>query len=352
MDTRNANPYKACREHTIYNSTHRARGSIHNLGIVDEIYPEAVFKQNQLIVNVNARFSPNFSVIGLLQPELRQRRHRNGIELLQPDPGLRARFVCEKEHGLPDGKLHRALGNYVQSISDCPVGQALQHHDRERPDRGQLLQRPALVCGFGVRLRRNCRPGPSQYVQTSFGCLDTIPQAGETILPVGTRQRTGRGGGEPARQPLVRHRSQGCFAKRTEPARAAVQAAVVPAALVGRRIRWPWRRWRRGRGGGGGGGGGGGMFGGGGGRGGMSNTGHKYSLTFSAQALNLFNDIDYGTPTGSVAPTFNSGHGNDRAGQPVWRNRPVLPEESSPRRPVRRRGASSSRRHSRSKDRE
>jgi len=37
----------------------------------------------------------------------------------------------------------------------------------------------------------------------------------------------------------------------------------------------------------------------------MSNTGHKYSLTFSAQALNLFNDIDYGTPSGSVAPTFN-----------------------------------------------
>jgi hypothetical protein len=65
-----------------------------------------------------------------------------------------------------------------------------------------------------------------------------------------------------------------------------------------------------GRGGGGGGrGGGGGGFGGGGGRGGMSNTGHKYSLTFSAQALNLFNDIDYGNPAGSVAPTFNSATG-------------------------------------------
>jgi hypothetical protein len=38
------------------------------------------------------------------------------------------------------------------------------------------------------------------------------------------------------------------------------------------------------------------MFGGGG-------TGRKYSLNFSAQALNLFNDIDYGTPSGSVIPT-------------------------------------------------
>ena len=41
----------------------------------------------------------------------------------------------------------------------------------------------------------------------------------------------------------------------------------------------------------------------------MSNTGHKYSLTFSAQALNLFNDIDYGTPTGSIVPALISGSG-------------------------------------------
>ena len=33
-------------------------------GIVDEIYPEGVFKQNQLIVNVNARFTPNLGVSG------------------------------------------------------------------------------------------------------------------------------------------------------------------------------------------------------------------------------------------------------------------------------------------------
>jgi hypothetical protein len=38
------------------------------------------------------------------------------------------------------------------------------------------------------------------------------------------------------------------------------------------------------------------MFGGG-------STGRKYSLTFSAQALNLFNDVDYGTPIGQISPT-------------------------------------------------
>jgi len=65
-----------------------------------------------------------------------------------------------------------------------------------------------------------------------------------------------------------------------------------------------------GPGGGGGFGGGGGARGGGGGggRGGAStaSTGHKYSLTFSAQALNLFNDIDYGQPSGNLIPTLIS----------------------------------------------
>jgi hypothetical protein len=63
--------------------------------------------------------------------------------------------------------------------------------------------------------------------------------------------------------------------------------------------------------GGGGGFGGGGRGGGGGGRGGAgaASTGHKYSLNFSAQALNLFNDINYGQPSGNLIPTLNTGTG-------------------------------------------
>jgi hypothetical protein len=44
--------------------------------------------------------------------------------------------------------------------------------------------------------------------------------------------------------------------------------------------------------------------------GGQAGTGRKYSLTFSAQALNIFNDIDYGTPAGDVAePNFGKSSG-------------------------------------------
>lgn len=35
--------------------------------------------------------------------------------------------------------------------------------------------------------------------------------------------------------------------------------------------------------------------------GGQTNN-RKYNLTFSAQALNLFNDVNYGTPTGTISP--------------------------------------------------
>jgi hypothetical protein len=48
--------------------------------------------------------------------------------------------------------------------------------------------------------------------------------------------------------------------------------------------------------------------------GGGPGTGHKYTLTFSAQALNLFNDIDYGTPTGSVIPTYDAATGLNTPG--------------------------------------
>jgi len=34
---------------------------------------------------------------------------------------------------------------------------------------------------------------------------------------------------------------------------------------------------------------------------GPQGSGRKYSLTFSAQALNLFNDVNYGTPTGTIS---------------------------------------------------
>ena len=63
MATRNANAFLPGT--FVYGST-TLTGTRPNpsLGIVREFYPEAVFKQNQLIVNVNARITPTFSMMG------------------------------------------------------------------------------------------------------------------------------------------------------------------------------------------------------------------------------------------------------------------------------------------------
>ncbi len=43
--------------------------------------------------------------------------------------------------------------------------------------------------------------------------------------------------------------------------------------------------------------------------GGANSNPKKYSLNFNVQALNLFNDINLGTPVGGIQPTYNSGTG-------------------------------------------
>jgi hypothetical protein len=70
----------------------------------------------------------------------------------------------------------------------------------------------------------------------------------------------------------------------------------------------------RGPGGPGGGLGPRGLSGGGGGPGGQSGVNHRYNLSFSVQALNLFNDINLAPPTGTLG-TPNFGKSNAMAGQ-------------------------------------
>jgi hypothetical protein len=152
----------------------------------------------------------------------------------------------------------------------------------------------------------------SDVVQTSFGAFDTVPQAGETIIPINL------GNGPAAVAVNLRvSRSIGLGPKVASAAGQNNAGGPPPGGPP------PGGPGGGGPGGGGGGGRGGGMggmggFGGGGGGGGRggpggmggnANTGHKYSLTFSVQALNLFNDIDYGQPNGNLIPTLNTSTG-------------------------------------------
>jgi hypothetical protein len=147
-----------------------------------------------------------------------------------------------------------------------------------------------------------CAGQSTRYAPTQYGCLDTTPA--DNYTPIGMNLGNG-------------------------PAAVALNLRLSRAFGIGPKIEssgnarqgggpgGPGGPGGGGRGGGGGPGGGGpggglgpgglsggggpprGMFGGGG-------TGRKYSLSFSAQALNLFNNIDYGTPSGTVIPTPDS----------------------------------------------
>jgi len=142
----------------------------------------------------------------------------------------------------------------------------------------------------------------SNQVQTQWGLFDDKPVAGETPVPA----NLGRG---PAAVAVNLRVSRG-FGFGPETGGSAGQNGGGPGGGPGdggRRGGPPGGGLGPGGlGGGGGGRGMGGMFGGG-------SSGRKYTLTFSAQALNLFNDIDYGGPNGTLG-TSHFGRSTTLAG--------------------------------------
>jgi hypothetical protein len=261
-----------------------------SLGIVDEYFPEAVFKQNQVILNVNARFTPNFSVFGFYNWTNANSDGGAGSTAsnsynLSQDYG-RASFASTNMVFM----MANYLGPWGIRFNPFLIAQSGKPYniatDNDLTGDNFFNDRPANATSS------LCSSGVEEYVQTPFGCLDTIPQPGETLLPM----NMGNGPAAVALNLRV-SRAFGIGPKLASNTPGGPQGGGPDGGRGG------------GRGGGGGPGGGlgpGGLGGGGGGGRGMfgpSSTGRKYSLTFTAQALNLFNDIDYGTPSGTVIPT-------------------------------------------------
>jgi Carboxypeptidase regulatory-like domain/TonB dependent receptor len=151
----------------------------------------------------------------------------------------------------------------------------------------QFNSRPAFAtCGSGTQ---------SSVVQTAFGCLNTLPQAGQAPIPVNFATGPGRFS--------LNLRLSKTFGFRQKKEAVASGGPGGPGGGT----------FGRGPGGdhGGGprGGGGGPMFGGGG------SSNYRYNLTFSVNARNVFNNVNVGTPIGNLSsPLF--GEANSLAGQP------------------------------------
>jgi hypothetical protein len=267
-----------------------------SLGLVDQYFPEAVFKQNQLIVNVRAVISKNFNMFGFYNVT---DAHSDGGAGSNPSNS----YDLKQDYGRAGFVRPQMLflmgtynGPWGLSFNPFMIAQAGRPYnittENDLTGDNFFNDRPGVASASDCAATSTAPANP-EFALTPFGCLDTIPGSGETLLANNL-------GKSPAAVSvnLRISRAWGLGPK--------VQATGGPA---------PGGGFGGGGGGGGGGGRGGGYGGGfggpmGGGRGGpfggTSNTGRKYALSFSAQALNLFNDIDYGTPSGVVAPAWDS----------------------------------------------
>ena len=302
MATRDSNAFEPLPGTFFYNSTTGPRPNP-NLGIVNEFYPEAVFKQNQLIVNINARFSPKFSVMGFYN-----------LSFANADTGTASNSYNLKQDygraGFVSRNMLFLMGNYTGpwGISFNPFLIAQSGRPFNITTNNDLNgdaffnDRPSLVADSF------CTNPTTGYVQTSFGCLNTDPQAGDSIIPmnmvngpaaVAVNLRVSRSIGIGPKTAAANNQATG----------GPPQGGPPPGGPGGGGRGGPGGGPGGGFGPGGFGGGGGGGRGGPGGMGGNANTGHKYSLTFSVQALNLFNDIDYGQPNGTLIPTLDTSTG-------------------------------------------
>jgi hypothetical protein len=257
-------------------------------GYLYQFFPEGVFKQNQAIVSVNSKVTKNLNLVGFYTLSYAN-GNANGSASnaydLDQDYGP-APFVTRNSlffMGNYNGPWGIRFSPFMIAQSGRPFNITLASD----PLNNLYNQRP------GVAAASDCTASQNRYIQTVFGCLDVNPVAGEPLIAANVG---------------------------SSPASVALNLRVSRAFGIGPKLNSNNSAGGPPQGGGGpppGGGGGGrggppggglgpgGLGGGGRGMGGMfgpAGTGRKYSLNFSAQALNLFNDIDYGTPTGTISP--------------------------------------------------
>lgn len=258
-------------------------------GLLYEYYPEAVFKQNQIIVSVNAKINQNFSVTGFYTFSDANTDDAGGsasdtYDFWQKDYG-RAAFVSRNNLFL----MGSYTGPWGIRFSPFMIAQSGKPFNITLPtDPLNLLynQRPTYA---------TANTPTADRVSTPFGVLDSAALPGEKLIPINL------GNGPAAVAVNLRISRAVGLGPKTDNTQnnAGGPPQGGPPDGGGRRGGPPGGSLGPGGLGGGGRGGPGGAFG-------PASTGHKYSLNFSVQALNLFNDISYGQPNGVLTtPRFD-----------------------------------------------
>jgi hypothetical protein len=279
MVTRDANPFTPIPGTTYYNQSTGPRLNP-SIGIVQEYYPEAVFKENQMILNVNARVSQKLGFFGFYNLSFANTNGAGGSASnsynLSQDYG-RAPFVHRNMLFL--------MGNYTAPWNLRLNPFLIVHSGRPY----NIVSGKDLTGDNFINDRPSyadaslCTPGQDQYFQTQYGCLNSLPGPSDTLVPMNL------GTGPAAVAFNLRLSKTLGVGPKTESS-----GGVNGGGFGGE------HHGGRGPGGGLGPGGLGGGGRGGPGMMGPSGTGRRYNLTFSVQALNLFNNVNYGTPVGTL----------------------------------------------------
>jgi hypothetical protein len=261
-----------------------------NANPVDQFASNGIFKQNQLIANVNARLNAKYTMFGFYAyghassntdgvGTFPANSYDNSTEWSRAGFDIRHRFLMGGNITAPYGiRLAPMMMFNSAAPFNITSGQDLNGD-------GQMNDRPAFASAYS---------NPLYVVQTPYGLLDTRPDLAkgpETILP----RNYGQGFGS-FNINLRVSRSWGFGEATTRPANGAGgggggRGPGGPGGFGG------------GRPGGGGPGGPGGLFGG-------APANRRYNLTLSVEVRNLLNAVNPGAPVGTVgSPQFGLAQG-------------------------------------------
>ena len=266
-------------------------------GYLYEYYSEGVFKQNQFIASINAKIGKNASVMGSYTHNAANSNAANS----NANSSASNAYDLDQDYGRAGFVMPNML--FLMGSYQAPWGIRLNPFLVAQAGKpyNVTLGTPDTLNNFGNQrpawaTTAECSSDTSgKYVTTSLGCFNVNPTSTDALIPV--NMATG-----PAAVAFNLRISRS-FGVGPKTASASTGDGGGPGGPP------PGGGGRGGPGGGGPGGGlGPGGMGSGGGRGpggmfGSTSTGRKYNLNFSIQALNLFNDIDYGTPSGTIVPT-------------------------------------------------
>lgn len=249
-------------------------------GNIYQFESEGVYRQNQLFVNLNVRPSANLSLFGYYALNYANSDTAGATSFpsnpydISEDYGRAAFDVRDRVFfgGTIGGPWGLRFSPFMIFSTGEPFNITIAN---DLIGSSQFNQRPAFASPLSI---------PANVGETSLGDFDTVPQPGETLVPINY--------GTAPNQFTMNLRVSKTFSFGKEGGGGREPGFFGGGGGPG-----------GGRGGGGGGRGTGNVFGGGPGRGGGQNTASKkYNLTLSVSGRNIFNNVNLAPPIGVVEP--------------------------------------------------